>query len=199
MTISRRDTIIIAVLVNIGLLAALFMTAMQMEDDPIFDHPEITIPIAEAPVEYHTPEPVVIAPIDEMDQVISTMTPKPEEKVGESQPNYLEITVKRGDALEKIARANGTTIKEIKRINKLNNDTLTIGKTLKVPVVDIQPQDTLATPESEDGTYYVLKSGDNPWKIARRFHVKYDDILTLNDLDEDNAKKLKPGDKIRVK
>lgn len=41
--------------------------------------------------------------------------------------------VKSGDSLEKIARANKTTIKAIKELNGLTKDQITIGQILKIP------------------------------------------------------------------
>lgn len=41
--------------------------------------------------------------------------------------------VKAGDSLEKIARANATTIKAIKELNNLANDRIVVGQTLKMP------------------------------------------------------------------
>lgn len=47
--------------------------------------------------------------------------------------------------------------------------------------------------------YYIVKGGDNPWKIAKQFQVNFDDILRLNNLDEEKARNMKIGDRIRVK
>ena len=93
MTISNRDTIIIAVLVNIGLLAVLFMTALHVDEDPLFEPPEnktpLPAPIAlEKPVEPlpvvaeapKPPQPVVKTPVDEVDQVISNLASKPQKE-----------------------------------------------------------------------------------------------------------------------
>jgi LysM repeat protein len=44
-----------------------------------------------------------------------------------------------------------------------------------------------------------MKSGDNPWNIARQHRVNFDDFLRLNQLDEEKARQLKPGDKLRVR
>lgn len=218
MTISRRDTILIAVLINIGLLSILFMTAMPVEEEPIVvahdfkhaatseAHVEKTLVPAPIPITLSSPE----GPSDEVDNAIKEYQARlqsQEEKpastlpqlTNESQEKYLEITVKRGDALEKIARANGTTVKEIKKINHLISDALAIGQKLRVPAPQGESlQETQAQPE-DDGVHYVIKSGDNPWKIARKFHVKYEDILLWNALDEDKARNLKVGDTIRVK
>ena len=113
----------------------------------------------------------------------------------------VEVTVKRGDALEKIARANGTTVYDIMKANKLKSDKLKIGQVLKVPVGTPKK----AAPEKEVAVadksieYYTVKSGDNPWKIAKQFQIKLDDLLKLNNLNEEKARKLKEGDTIRVK
>lgn len=50
-----------------------------------------------------------------------------------SDANGKNYKVKAGDSLEKIARANGTTIKAIKELNNLANDRIVVGQTLKMP------------------------------------------------------------------
>lgn len=228
MTISKRDTIIIAVLMNTGLLALLFMTAMHFEDDIVMDNQEIAVV-----AENREPIPLIIenksanivvsqTPTDEVDQALeryasSLATPSSIGSTADIKTpagtKYVEIVVKKGDFLEKIARANGTTVEEIKRLNNLGKDTLVIGQVLKVavPVLkteqtsvkNVAAQQTLKTDATKSSgaepVFYVIKSGDNPWKIARQFQVKYDDILLLNNLNEESARNLKPGDKIRIK
>lgn len=41
--------------------------------------------------------------------------------------------IKPGDSLEKIARANSTTVKAIKELNNLTNDRIVVGQTLQLP------------------------------------------------------------------
>ncbi len=148
-------------------------------------------------------------------QPIAITTPKkvveisPKKAVEANPKKGVEITVKRGDVLEKIARANGTTVEQIRTLNQLKNDRLTVGQTLYVPTSTekkITPQakveqKSLAEKKNsvDEVEYYVIKSGDNPWKIAKQYHVKFDDLLKLNHLDEEKARNLKIGDRIRVK
>ncbi len=47
--------------------------------------------------------------------------------------------------------------------------------------------------------WYVMKSGDNPWKVAKTHKIKFDDLLKLNGLNEERARNLKPGDRIRIR
>jgi LysM repeat protein len=44
-----------------------------------------------------------------------------------------------------------------------------------------------------------MKVGENPWAIAIRHHMKLDELLRLNGLNEEKARKLKPGDRLRIR
>ncbi len=223
MTINRKDTILIAVLMNIGLLTVLFITAISFEEDTLAPQAEPQSHIAEAPVVETPAEYLKLVssqdlPNDEVDRVLQAYVEqkKPETKKElasqattpvskKTNPKYVEITVKRGDSLDRIARANKTSIREIKKLNELKTDRLRIGQVLKIPLPDSTASKAKKAPKPSPGdspvgaVYYELKSGDNPWKVAKNFNVSYESIIKLNDLDEDKAKSLKPGDKIRIK
>jgi LysM repeat protein len=47
--------------------------------------------------------------------------------------------------------------------------------------------------------YYTVKVGDNPWTIAKKHNLKVEELLKLNGLNEQRARKLKPGERLRVK
>ncbi|MCE5316982.1 MAG: LysM peptidoglycan-binding domain-containing protein [Parachlamydia sp.] len=242
---TRRDLIIVAALANVGVLAILFMLAFRTEEDQGKDSTEIAYTLTEeskpAPIEIPVkPEPmdmVDTALDDESAQQAPTLITgdddnfqllepeKPQEIAAEppkevikdaADARYVDVTIKRGDALEKIARANGTTVEAIMKANNLKNDRLRIGQTLKIPVgtnkktapVVITPKDTppketvkqIAKADTDNkAQYYTVKSGDNPWKIAKQFNLKLDELLKLNNLDQDKARNLKVGDTIRVK
>ena len=233
---TRKDTILIAVVINAGLLAILFTTAIIYDTDKLVEQNEFMSPILDNTIALQTPtQPPSTPVVDEVDNVLQfysqppakmiAFAEEPQEEIPEPvavqsnlseedvdfsntpELNYVEIVVKKGDVLEKIARANGTTTSELKRMNHLPNEKLSIGQVLKVPT-NVNPQNrtnatrqmTAAPVEDVNGAvYYVVKSGDNPWKIARQYHVKFEDILKLNHLDEEKARNLKVGDRIRVK
>lgn len=249
---TRKDIIIIAALVNAGLLAIIFMMAINTDDDKASDVAlEIVQPVAEnKPAEITLENSVVsIAPtpsnpsVDEVDNALqgfaaeTQLNPSistaeeiivdqdedlpvqvPESKPVEEAPpetpsniKYIEVTVKKGDSLDKIARSNGTTVPAIKEANKLKNDRLDIGQVLRIPVSTAPKKKSTPTAKPSakaDSTknvaqnevqYYTVKSGDNPWKIAKQFHLKVDELLQLNNLNEEKARNLKIGDKLRVK
>lgn len=224
---SRRDTIIVAVLINTGLLAVLFMMAMHTElplaviqEQSIVElaPPEPPLEIKEVPP---ARRPTQIASRDELDDVLRNysmvhsepviVTPGEIRQVQEptTEEKYVEVTVKRGDFLERIARTNGTTVGAILRANNMMNARIDVGQVLKVPVgrknetvastPKPQPRPASQPVSQTDKEYYTLKSGDNPWKVAKQYRVKFDDLLKLNDLDEAKARSLKPGDVLRVK
>ena len=155
-------------------------------------HDEEAIHFAEAELTPETPAPKPEVPPSELP--VDSDAPK----------KIVQITVKKGDALEKIARANGTTVDAIMKANLMKSDKLKIGQVLQVPVyiksAAAKPSTTAANKPIAQGDtqYYTIKAGDNPWKIAKQFHLKLDELLKLNNLDEASARNLKIGDKVRV-
>lgn len=217
---SKRDAIIISVLVNAGLLAILFVTAVRTDNGPYSLDTDLAKSFSENPIDAVQQNneiaeaPMIANSLDEVDSVLhdylpemSKPSPKPNLDISAKPPRdespkvkYTEVTVKRGDALEKIARANRTTVDAIKQANHLNNDKLKVGQVLRIPQpVKGEAKKTQMSVLTAENEYYVIKSGDNPWKIAKHFNVKFDDLLKLNQLDEETARNLKIGDRIRVK
>ncbi len=85
--------------------------------------------------------------------------------------NYITYTVTRGDTLYSIARAYNTTVDEIKRLNNLTSNILTIGQILKIPNNDTSNYIT-----------YTVTRGDTLYSIARSFNTTVDGIKRINNL-----------------
>ena len=98
--------------------------------------------------------------------------------VEENTQNYIIYTVKSGDNLYSIARKYDTTVDEIKKLNNLSSNLLSINQQLKIPT---QKQDE---PVENYGTYTV-KSGDNLYAIARKYNITVDELKTINNLKSD--------------
>lgn len=230
---SRRDTIIIAVLLNAGLLIVLFATSLK-SDKTEESSPAVQVLASNFPETAQaapTVEPVVTvtAAPDQVDAVIKQyVTPQ----VSDSQPNFLadlqaigtgqapvteeikvaapvatveksqesfkEVKVKKGDVLERIARQNHVTVDDIMRVNHLTTTRLKIGQTLKIPAKSGQVVTKVANTESGQ-QFYTIKAGDSPWTIAVKHQMKVEELLRLNNIDEAKARRLKPGDKIRIR
>ena len=86
-------------------------------------------------------------------------------------------TVKKGDSLYSIANKYNTTAEELKRINNLTSNTLSIGQVLKLP------SDKSNKIEQEKNTItYTVQKGDSLYSIARKYSTTIDKIKDLNNL-----------------
>ena len=91
----------------------------------------------------------------------------------EAETSTNEYIVKKGDTLYAIANKYSTTVDNLKSINNLTTDLLSIGQVLKVP-----------SSASNDNTY-VVKSGDTLYAIANKYGTTVDAIKSLNNLSSD--------------
>ena len=92
-------------------------------------------------------------------------------------PNTLNVydsyTVKRGDTLYSIARKYNTTVDNLRRLNNLNNDSLSIGQVILLPGVDTS---------SDNTSIYVVNPGDTLYSIAREYSTTVEALKDLNTL-----------------
>ena len=85
--------------------------------------------------------------------------------------------VKKGDSLYSIANKYNTTVDELKRINNLTSNILSIGQVLKLP------SDKVSDIEKEENTIsYTVQKGDSLYSIARKYDTTIDRIKKLNNL-----------------
>lgn len=232
---SRRDTILVAILINAGLLLVLFITAMTTEHEVLNEDHKAAVLAQKEPVQERegsarsrkstagdevdevlakemqraVEKPVLLSKRQEKQEVVQTVeTKEAQEPVfleETEEKKYVEVTVKSGDFLEKIAKANATTVDEIMRVNHLSSTRLRIGQILLVPlpsedeIAQKLADETGEQVRQEAVEYYTVKSGDNPWLIAMKHRMKLEDLLRLNDLNEEKARRLNPGDRIRIR
>ena len=96
---------------------------------------------------------------------------------GSGKSKYI---VRPGDTLWSIASKFNTTVDEIKRLNNLTSNNLSIGQQLFIPGNNITP-----TPPSGN-IVYIVKLGDTLWNIASKFNTTVDNIKRLNNLTNNN-------------
>lgn len=93
--------------------------------------------------------------------------------------------VQRGDTLYSIAKRFNTTVSELKGINNLTTDVLTIGTKLILK----------ETPSEDLNNIYVVKKGDTLYSIANNFNTTPNIIKNLNNL---NTNLITVGQKLLI-
>ena len=86
-----------------------------------------------------------------------------------SADNNKYYIVKKGDSLYLIARSNNMTVDELKSLNNLTSNILSIGQKLIVSSGSNVPNNV-----------YIVKQGDTLWSIANNFNVSVNDLKKIN-------------------
>ncbi len=86
-------------------------------------------------------------------------------------PDENIYVVKSGDTLYSIANKYGMTVNELKNLNNLTSDVLSIGQQLTVKNESASTLDT-----------YTVKSGDTLYSIANKYGMSVSDLKSLNNL-----------------
>lgn len=230
---SKKDTILIAVLVNVGVLIVLFLSSIKQQPvvvnpagqvlshnheekkeaksldqvDAVLSNYEKKMQEAQVSKQKSIKEPLASKkePIAKQEPkqsgAIAKSIPTQQVQTVQSTPNnhhIQEVTIQQGDSLDKIAKIYGCSIEELKQLNHLTSSSyLQIGHTLYVPKHSKATKPVME--QQQQPLYYTVKTGDSPWKIAHKNHIKLEELLRLNGLNEAKAKKLKPGDRLRIR
>lgn len=92
----------------------------------------------------------------------------PTKTVPTPSEGYQTYIVKKGDNLYSIANKYNTTVDEIKSLNNLTSNILSINQKLLIP--------------STKANTYTVKKGDNLYSIARNYNTTVDEIKRKNNL-----------------
>lgn len=94
--------------------------------------------------------------------------------------------VQKGDTLWDIARRYNITVDELKRLNGLTNNILSIGQILKIPMENSDQSNNMNSDEENNlnNLYinYTVRYGDTLWKISRIYDTTVEDIMRLNNM-----------------
>lgn len=91
-----------------------------------------------------------------------------------NEPTSINYRVVSGDSLYSIARKYNTTVDELKSLNNLGSNLLSIGQILKIP--------TDSSGTSSNYRTYTVVSGDSLYSIARKYNTTVDELKSLNNL-----------------
>ena len=110
--------------------------------------------------------------------------------------------VRRGDSLYSIARRHRTTVKKIRKANRLGSSSLIrIGQKLKIPSRNLvaTKKKPVRAPNSKSSNkeFHVVKKGDNLFQLASRYGLTVSQLKALNHIQGNPL--IHPGQKLRIK
>lgn len=127
-----------------------------------------------------------------------------------------DYRVKKGDTLRSISARAGISVADMRSLNSLNDDKVTVGQDLLVPVVvNTAPNANVAVAEPETRAIrtntkatpkaaaknakpalYTVKSGDTLYAISNKFNVPVDNLMRWNRLNKKSV--LAVGHRLKV-
>ncbi|KIL46634.1 hypothetical protein KP77_27610 [Jeotgalibacillus alimentarius] len=116
------------------------------------------------------------------------------------QTSAEEHTVGPGDTLYKIAKDHHTTVDHLKKVNRLQTDTIHVNQVLDISqAIETTDAATLKTAQNipdDSAEIYTVKAGDSLSKIAMTHGVTVPDLVTWNKLP---TKKIMVGQQLTVR
>ncbi|MEM7357857.1 MAG: N-acetylmuramoyl-L-alanine amidase [Pseudomonadota bacterium] len=108
------------------------------------------------------------------------------------RPSYHKVV--RGDSLSKIAQRYGTSVKELKQVNKLRSDVAVLGQRLKLPGnASAAASPTRSNTGASKPAFHTVKRGDSLSKISARYNVTIKSLKSINNLTRNTVY---PGQKL---
>jgi membrane-bound lytic murein transglycosylase D len=109
--------------------------------------------------------------------------------------------VHRGETLSEIARSNGTTIDNLRQLNKLSKNSVNSGSYLKVPASNhASVIKEIAKPtktKTSGGQVYIVKKGDTFYNVSKRFAMSQSSLAAMNNISPNSN--LRSGQKLVIK
>lgn len=103
--------------------------------------------------------------------------------------------VKKGETLYAIAKKYNMSVDELKKLNNLTTDGVSVGAKLMVSKAAKGAAETEATVNTKQ-EYHIVQAGETLYAISKKYGVSVDQIKKLNSLSDAG---IKVGDKLRVK
>ncbi len=159
---------------DIDVKLAAELAEMSVEDfinlNPGFSRPLIRSAVA----------PRIVLPADKVETFHDNL-----EKLEDDQlVSWKTYKPKRGDSLESIARAHGLSLAQLREVNGIHPRSRRVPELLVVPIEGGEAFARLpimyASPIPRGGRTHVVRRGETPWSIARRYGVPLKDLQRWN-------------------
>jgi LysM repeat protein len=115
---------------------------------------------------------------------------------------YIPYLVKKGDTLYSIAKKYDVSVEELKKINNLQDDSISVGQILKIPVnkefnfpQPLKPSENFPSQENKQISYHKVAKGETLYSISKKYEISIQELKKLNNL---KTTKLKAGQIIKI-
>jgi membrane-bound lytic murein transglycosylase D len=114
------------------------------------------------------------------------------------RPKNIQIKIRSGDSLWKLARQHRTTIAHLHKLNPKLPRALKIGSSVTVPAYSFARATAANNPLLSQGRRirYKVHKGDSLWSISRRFGTSTHAIARANQLSKNSI--IRPGDRLWI-
>jgi LysM repeat protein len=113
--------------------------------------------------------------------------------------NHLKkYKVQKGDTLFRIAKSFGVSVRELKTLNRIKNDSdLRIGQELLIPEKERSEAKAISFTKGRANkrVVHVVKEGETLWRIAKSYGVSVEDLKRWNKLE---GKTIRPHERLLI-
>lgn len=108
--------------------------------------------------------------------------------------NSLHV-VKSGETLFSIAKANNTTVAELKKLNDLSNGKIRLGQELKLSQAEVAPTTIAANKVEANPISYKVKRGETLSSISKKYNITEEELKASNNL---KSNTLRSGQNLQI-
>uniref|UniRef100_A0A7V4JNZ3 Peptidoglycan endopeptidase n=1 Tax=Thermodesulfobacterium geofontis TaxID=1295609 RepID=A0A7V4JNZ3_9BACT len=115
---------------------------------------------------------------------------------------YIPYLVKKGDTLYSIAKKYNVSVEELKKINNLQDNNISIGQILRIPVnkklnfsQTFKNSENFSSQENKPISYHKVAKGETLYSISKKYGIPIQELKKLNNL---KTTKLKVGQTIKI-
>jgi membrane-bound lytic murein transglycosylase D len=110
--------------------------------------------------------------------------------------NHISYKIRKNDTIGQIAESYGVSSSQLRRWNKLKNNKIIVGKTLKIYGKGVAASSAKSTTPTNKGySLYTIRSGDTVGQIAESFNVSTRQIKSWNNL---SSNKIIVGNTLKI-
>jgi len=98
--------------------------------------------------------------------------------------DYKQHIVKEGETLYRISKIYNIDIEELKKVNNLTDNNISVGMVLKIPINSEQKISNIVFKENKKYITHIVKEGETLYRISKMYNTDIEEIKKLNNLSD---------------